>query len=244
MWLKYASRVVAVAHLLDGEVEDRRVEPLSADAGRQRRSRAPLASASRQAWSAASATSSCASARLARREPPLELGAGPGERPREPPLGVAAHPAEDLDRGAERAERSDEPRRVPVARRRELGARRRRAPLPASAGRRGGSRNARAPWRRARPSRTCRSRRAPRRGTTSAPRLGGRRAPGTSDAIRTAASRGTTGSDERRARLAPVVPATSADGDRGALERHARLGQRALHDGEDGERLGEPQRAL
>ena len=59
MWLKYASRVVAVAHLLDGQVEDRRVEaPLPLP--RRGDGHAAARSAARTACSAASATSSWA----------------------------------------------------------------------------------------------------------------------------------------------------------------------------------------
>ena len=63
---------------------------------------------------------------------------------------------------------------------------------------------------------------------------------GTSDAIRTVASRGTTGSEApREARAGPRHECS----DRRALEEHAGLGQRALHDGDDSEGLDEPQRA-
>ena len=118
---------------------------------------------------------------------------------------VAAHPAEDLDRGTEA------PRAIRRGARRSGGGpararpRRLRAPSPTSAARRGGSTAlgslaARSPVSYV-PIETC-----SRRGTRSAPGGG---ADATARATRSGPLPRGEG-EERRARLAPVVPATSA----------------------------------
>ena len=90
--------VVPLAHLLDRELEDLRVEPLSALSGRhsrardRRRERPPRPRAARGG--------------IGRREALLQLGAGTGERARERMPRVAGHPAEDLDRSADRTDRA------------------------------------------------------------------------------------------------------------------------------------------
>ena len=83
-------RVVALPHLLDGEVEDLRREPPTLGSGAERHasSRARGTPAS-----AASATSSCAGRGLGGREPVLELVARPRKRLRDGVLGVPHHPA-------------------------------------------------------------------------------------------------------------------------------------------------------
>ena len=113
--------VVAVSHLLDREVEDRRVETRP----RGRRvgvtvTPCPARRAS-TACRAASATSSCSG--LGSLVESRRWSSVPGRASaRERRLSrVPAHPAEDLDGGADRADRADQPRGRPVARRDQLG---------------------------------------------------------------------------------------------------------------------------
>ena len=179
---------------------------------------------------------------LARGEPARSSVPGRASARAKRRSGLRAHPAEDLDRSTERPERSDEARGAPVAGRRELGrgARERRRQGPEGPTRwepqRSCSLAARSPVSYV-PIETC-----SRRGTRSAPGPGGRRAPARATRSQTVASRGTTGarSDARGSHRSSRHECCS---DRRALEGHAGLGQRALHDGDDSEGLDEPQRA-
>ena len=233
--------VVALPHLLDGKIEHIGVEPLAAQlaaAGSRR-----LLRPSRQAASAASATSSWAARRLGRRDARLQ------DRAR-----VARAHARAGARDGGPSSRRSRPRRPSHRRRRAPalpgGPRREPAPRARSrqrssgaAGRRDGRRSGRAPSSPARPSRRCRSRCARRRGRRRARRRGARSPRARARRTR----RLLPARQEPEARAAGDARRGGAGDDRDRdprpLERKPRLGQRAAHVREHGERLGEPQRA-
>ena len=93
--------VVALPHLLDREVEDLRREPLPTSGSRTAMLELEAGGQGRLG------DLELLGGRLRGRDPVLELVAGLRERLRERVVGVAHHPAEDLRRGGDRAERRE-----------------------------------------------------------------------------------------------------------------------------------------
>ena len=211
--------VVPGAHLLDGQVEDRRIEPLTrrdhlrapgTHGAPRRRPRAARRVGSRVPSRCCSSCPGFASAR--------ESGCA-GCRAIQPKISVEAATAPNVaaaSAGGAQAQRR--PLRGEVADRCSSGA----------SGRSGASRTARAPSAARSRARRCRSRCAPRRGTRRARRRAARVRPARARAGSSAARAPAGRSDERRSRCSTTARAEHRAEHARALERQLRLGQRAL----------------